>query len=203
MSTILVAEHDEDISSHLCDALRSSLECSVIRADQGTACLNMVESLVPDVILLCVHLPGMDGIEVCEALRRNQKSMHVPIILLASSLDAPEVITKGLEAGADDYLILPASDLELVTRVQVVRRMKQIREESSQAGELAISLSAQTAHQLRSPLNSIMGLAELIQKPFYGDLTEKQKYFVRIIADSGRQLLNLINELERDIRTKE
>lgn len=200
MSTILVVEDNKDVSFVICEILRSHIGCRIISAENGEECLKMVKKEPPDVILLDIHMPKMDGFEVCTILKEDEQTKHIPIIFLTATVADLKSRIRGLEIGADDYIVQPVDDLELITRIKVMLRIKQLIDRTliDPTGDTGISgplLSAEMAHNLRSPLNSIIGMAELIQKPFYGTLNEKQKEFSQIISRSSQQLLKMINEL--------
>ncbi len=195
MSTILVVEDNKDISFVICETLTSYIGCRIISAGDGEECLKIVKKELPDVILLDIHMPKMDGFEVCSILKANEQTKHIPIIFLTATASDLKSRIRGLEIGADDYIVQPVDNLELITRVKAMLRIKRLIDTAREAG---ISdrplLSAKMAHDLRSPLNAIMGMAELIQRPFYGTLNEKQKEFILTISKSSQQLLELINE---------
>ena len=192
---VLVVEDNKDVSLMICDILKYHIGCEVIRAYDGEECLIAVKEKVPDVILLDIHMPKMDGFQVCKILKEDEQTKRIPIIFLTASVDDIKSRIKGLELGADDYLIQPIDNLELITRVKVMLRIKRVIDQGGGANALNSKLSPKVAHDLRSPLNSIIGMADLIQKPFYGTLTEKQNEFAQIISNSGQELLKRINEL--------
>lgn len=192
---ILVVEDNKDVSLMICDILKYHIGCEVMKAYNGEECLNSVKEKAPDVILLDIHMPEMDGFQVCKILKEDEQTKHIPIIFLTASVNDIKSRIKGLELGADDYLVQPIDNLELITRVKVMLRIKRHIDQAGTVNTLNLQLSPEIAHELRSPLNSIIGMADLIQKPFYGTLTEKQKEFARIISNSGQELLNRINEL--------
>ena len=192
---VLVVEDNEDVSFMICETLRSYIGCNVITAMDGEACLKMAAEESPDVILLDIYMPGMDGFEVCRILKEDERTKLIPIIFLTPTADNMKSKIRGMEIGADDYLVQPVDNFELITRVKVMLRIKRLIDRAGGTDTSGPQLSPQMAHKLRSPLNSIIGMAELIQKPFYGALSEKKKEFALTISKSGYQLLKLINEL--------
>ena len=194
-STILVVEDNKDVSFVICETLSSYIGCRVISVGGGKECLKIVKKEPPDVILLDIHMPKMDGFEVCSILKEDEQTKHIPIIFLTATASGLKSRVRGLEIGADDYIVQPIDNLELITRVKVMLRIKRFIDRAGENSDSGPLLSAEMAHKLRSPLNSIMGMAELIQKPFYGTLNEKQKEFAQIISKSSSQLLKLIDEL--------
>lgn len=100
----------------------------VMTARSGVEALEMVNRSMPDIILLDVMMPGMDGFEVCERLKSNVHTQHIPVIMV-TALDQPQDRVKGLEAGADDFLTKPVSDVALFSRVKSLVRLKMLTDE--------------------------------------------------------------------------
>jgi DNA-binding response OmpR family regulator len=127
MSTILVIEDDTALRETL--AYNLSREEYVVQAvGDGLAGLKMAREIRPDLILLDVMLPGMDGFEVCRVLRQE---MNIPILILTAREDEIDRVI-GLEIGADDYITKPFSMRELMARVKAhLRRDRLIRQEAS------------------------------------------------------------------------
>ncbi len=95
----------------------------VLRADSGEAGMNLVKNALPDLVLLDWMLPGMSGIEFSRKLRADERTRHVPVIMLtARSEEADKII--GLETGADDYITKPFSPRELQARIKAVLRRR-------------------------------------------------------------------------------
>ncbi len=115
--TVLVVEDEAKLAALLCDYLRAAGFEPVVAADGPTA-LTLFGSVAPAVVLLDLNLPGLDGIEVCKALRRDSL---VPILMLTARADEIDRII-GLEVGADDYLCKPYSPREVVARVRALLR---------------------------------------------------------------------------------
>ncbi len=121
---ILVIEDEEDIV----ELIRFNLVKSgfkVTAAVDGNAGLNQARNPTPDLILLDLMLPGMDGLDVCRALRRDDRTASVPIIMLTARAGESDVVA-GLELGADDYVTKPFSPKVLIARVRSVLRRKRL-----------------------------------------------------------------------------
>lgn len=125
---VLVVEDDDKIAALLTDYLAAHGFDSA-RLDDGTHVVPFVEKRVPSAILLDLMLPGMDGTEVCKALRRFT---DVPILMLTARIDEIDRLL-GLEMGADDYVCKPFSPREVIARVKALVR----RAEGRVAGEVA------------------------------------------------------------------
>jgi two-component system, cell cycle response regulator len=97
-------------------------------AMNGVDALESVQRVKPDIVLLDVMMPGMDGIEVCRRIKGNTQTHHIPVIMV-TALDQPDDRVRGLEAGADDFLTKPVSDLALFCRVKSLVRLKMLTDE--------------------------------------------------------------------------
>ena len=100
----------------------------VITAMNGVDALESIQRTKPDIVLLDVMMPGIDGIEVCRRIKANVHTQHIPVIMV-TALDQPEDRVRGLEAGADDFLTKPVSDVSLFCRVKSLVRLKMLTDE--------------------------------------------------------------------------
>lgn len=100
----------------------------VITAHSGPEALERVNEDMPDIVLLDVMMPGMDGFEVCERIRANPATMHIPVVMVTALSDSTDRI-RGLEAGADDFLTKPVNDIALFARVRSLVRLKMMIDE--------------------------------------------------------------------------
>lgn len=192
MPKVLVVEDNKDVSFMVCEALRHHVGCEVITAGDGKECLEMVNAQSPDAILLDINMPGMDGFEVCKILKGDESTKRIPVIFLTATLIDLKDKIKGLEIGADDYLAQPIDNLELVTRVKVMLRIRQLIEKEKESESLYVTL-----HNLCAPLNSIIGFSELLESEGYGPLSPKQKEFIDLIHQSSITLRSEIMRFTR------
>jgi two-component system cell cycle response regulator len=120
----------DDILSNvkLLEAKLSAEYFEVVTAYNGIEALAKVEDHEPDIILLDVMMPGMDGFEVCRRIKHNPKCAHIPVIMV-TALDQPSDRIMGLEAGADDFLTKPVDDAALFARVRSLVRLKMMTDE--------------------------------------------------------------------------
>lgn len=128
---ILVIEDEMNIQ----ELLKYNLEkngYSVVVADNGTDGIEQARNNVPDLILLDIMLPGIDGLEVCKILRMDKTTKKVPIFMLTAKGEELDKIL-GLELGADDYITKPFSIKELIARIRAA--MRRINEDSFEAEE--------------------------------------------------------------------
>ena len=100
----------------------------VISANSGPEGIKKAESEVPDLIILDVMMPGMDGFETCRQLRQNPRTRHIPVVMLTALTEVQDRV-RGLEAGADDFLSKPVNDVALFARVRSLIRLKMLMDE--------------------------------------------------------------------------
>ncbi|AVH41390.1 PleD family two-component system response regulator [Agrobacterium tumefaciens] len=111
----------------------------VVTAEDGFKALAICDEEQVDIILLDIMMPGMDGFEVCERLKANPNTAHIPVVMV-TALDQPSDRVRGLKAGADDFLTKPVNDLQLIARVKSLVRLKAVSDE--------LRLRAETARQI-------------------------------------------------------
>ncbi|EJC78859.1 diguanylate cyclase (GGDEF) domain-containing protein [Rhizobium leguminosarum bv. trifolii WSM2297] len=111
----------------------------VMTAADGYTALAICERNQVDLILLDIMMPGIDGFEVCERLKASRKTAHIPVVMV-TALDQPADRVRGLKAGADDFLTKPVNDLQLISRVKSLLRLKTLSDE--------LRIRADTAHTM-------------------------------------------------------
>jgi two-component system cell cycle response regulator len=120
----------------------------VLTASDGYQCLDICSKVPVDVVLLDIMMPGIDGFEVCERLKSNPKTAHIPVVMV-TALDQSSDRVRGLKAGADDFLTKPVNDLQLMARVKSLVRLKMLTDE--------LRLRAETARNIGLDDSDFMG----------------------------------------------
>lgn len=155
----------------------------VIEADEGQSAVTMAKTEKPELIVLDLMLPGMDGLEVCRLVKNSRETAAIPIIMLtAKSEEIDKVI--GLELGADDYMTKPFSPRELLARIKAVLRRSQ--KESSVGGEFVLG-------KLRlnfSRYEAYLGTAKL-------ELTPKEYEMLKLFATNTGKVFTREQLLEK------
>lgn len=148
MTARVLIVDDIEANVKLLEARLSVEYFETIPARNGLDALNICAQECPDVVLLDVMMPGMDGFEVCRRLKSDSKTAHIPVIMV-TALDQPTDKIKGLEAGADDFLTKPVDDIALITRVKNLARLKTLTDE--------MLMRASTSEQMGVGQDAILG----------------------------------------------
>jgi len=128
MTARILVVDDVAANVKLLEARLSAEYFSVVTATGGREALAICERAECDIVLLDVMMPDMDGFEVCRSLKSNPVTQHIPVIMV-TALDQASDRVKGLEAGADDFLTKPVSDVALIARVRSLVRLKMMTDE--------------------------------------------------------------------------
>ena len=174
----------------------------VMPAGSGTQALERVRVRMPDLILLDLMMPEMDGLEVCRRLKTDPAAQRIPIIFLTASNEM-EHLVKGFEAGAVDYVTKPFNGPELLARVRTHLELKLARERLRQMNDEKNEFMGIAAHDLRNPLSEIKGFAELVMEEAqalkHGELEEHGRRICNTAVRMAEMVQNLLdaNRIER------
>src|ERR1043166_8459091 len=128
MSARVLVVDDVPSNAKLLEARLTAEYFDIVTATSGAEALTICERAQCDIVLLDVMMPEMDGFEVCRRLKAGPKTHHIPVVMV-TALDQPSARVRGLEAGADDFLTKPVSDIVLVARVRSLTRLKLVTDE--------------------------------------------------------------------------
>lgn len=162
----------------------------VMPALSGEQALQRCEQRTPDLVLLDMRMPGMDGFEVCAKLRENPRTADVPIIFLTAAHER-EVLVKAFESGAVDYVTKPFVAEELLARVKTHLELKSTRDRLTQLAQERAELTQVVAHDLKNPLAGILMATETLAK---ATLEVPQATALKGIRDSANRCLSFIDE---------
>jgi signal transduction histidine kinase len=197
---ILVVD-DDRLNRRLFAAILRPEGCEVIEADTGERGLELYALVPPDLVLLDVMLPGMNGFDACRELRNRYGDSAAPVIFTTARAESDDVV-EGLAAGGVDYLPKPIRAKEALARIRTHLQIRHLLaeqqllvEELSKANAAKNKLLGMAAHDLRNPLASIRGLAEFLRDGVVGRLTPDQLDLVETIHAASKQMLVLVNEL--------
>ena len=161
----------------LLEAKLSAEYFDVISAANGSDALRLAANDSPDLILLDVMMPGMDGFETCRRLKADATTHHIPIVMVTALSDASDRV-RGLEAGADDFLTKPVNDIALFARVRSLIRLKTMTDE--------LRLREETSHQL----GLMLGVGS--------EAVDVRRASVLIVEDNSIDIANIREVLQID-----
>jgi len=165
-----------------------------LSAYNGQEALKQAAEHNPDLIVLDVMMPDMDGYEVCERLKASKNTRYIPILMLTAKSGLEHKI-KGLDVGANDYLGKPFDYKELSARIKSLLALKSAREElvSDERSSALDQMMDELAHELRNPLTSIGGLARRVRE----NLSEKDrnKKYLELIIQEVTRLEGMVKDL--------
>lgn len=197
---ILVADDAPD-SVQLLEDLLTAAGYEVITAYDGLQALERALEEQPNLVLLDVMMPKMDGFEVCRRLKQADPMRFTPVVLITILQDL-EYKIRGLEAGADEFLSKPFNRLELLTRVRALLRtnalyleLQHSYEELRQLEALRNDLMAMIAHDLRSPLTVILGTLEVLAEDLRDVLSEEHTHVIGVAIRAARRQMGLIHNI--------
>ncbi|WP_114417611.1 hybrid sensor histidine kinase/response regulator [Marinospirillum perlucidum] len=165
-------------------------------AINGKIALKIAEKQRPDLILLDVMMPEMDGYEVCQHLKASDATRDIPVIFL-TALDSADDETQGLKLGAVDYIAKPLNPDILLTRINTHLSLDETRRQLAEQNQ-ALKESARMRedverimhHDLKGPLSSITSIPALFKE--YDNLTQRQQEFMEMLEAAGWRMLNMI-----------
>ncbi len=190
--TILVVDDTQDNLDLLEFALRRK-PIRMLRAASGFECLDIAREQNPDVILLDIQMPGMDGFETLKRLREDELTAKIPVILLTASKKDPVSIEKGLQLGADLYLTKPIDTEELLVRTRMLIR---IRRAEAELVRIKADFMAMLVHDMRNPILIIKSFLELLlEDENMKFLSDDLKMIAGSALNSSSTMLNLINDI--------
>lgn len=186
VSVILVAD-DEPINRALLQRRLEKGGYKVVLVENGKEAVDAVNASPPDLVILDVMMPVMDGLEACRRIKENPETNDIPVIFL-SARDETEVKVNGLTLGANDYIIKPFKAEELMARVDVALRLKQERDKLHETTREALSVAEQA--QERALTDALTGLLNRygLQRAITRELAAARRY--------GRSLSCLMMDID-------
>ncbi len=207
--TILVVDDIPNNVSVLFSFL-SKAGFKVLVAQEGKRAIHTAEQTKPDLILLDVMMPGIDGFEVCRILKTNEQTKNIPIIFMTALVDTVDKV-KGFELGAADYITKPVQPEEVLARVyahlKVQKLQRQLEQKNQELQLQTVELEKYTleletfsrtvAHDLKNPLNAIVGLSDLLIAEYEANALPSADTWenLQFIAQAGQKMLNIIDAL--------
>ncbi len=188
---LLVDDTPEHIEASVA-VLQSSYKVRI--ATKGNTALKLIEAHMPDLILLDVYMPEMDGFEVCRRIKENKDFNGIPIIFLTASNDE-ESIKKGFELGAQDYVVKPFNISELLARVKTHIQLKRQTESLREANRELDSFCLTVSHDLKAPLLSVNKLIEYFIADYRDHVDRSGQELLTTIREKSIEVVGIVDHL--------
>ncbi len=159
----------------------------------GIKALQQVEKSPPDLILLDVMMPGMDGYEVTRRIRKNPAFSYIPILLITAFHESS--VVEGLDAGADDFIRKPFDTDELLARVRSLLRLKHSLDEQQKMARQREDFVSRLTHDLRTPLVAADRMLNLFELETFCKLSPEMKQAIAVMIRSNQNLMQMVNTL--------
>lgn len=172
---------------------------SLVIAQNGKEAIERAVKIQPDIILLDINMPGMDGIEVCTVLKENEEIKEVPVIFLTAQNTTISKV-KGFSVGAADYIEKPYDPAELLARVATHLEIKFSREQIKKDSKLKATLKAHgiLAHEVYNPLTAIMGNLDMMKMMIEGKTLNEEKLltFIKRSLEGCQSIVEKVESLK-------
>lgn len=192
MKTVLVVDDDKPIRDFIATTLKYG-GFQALSAEDGPTGLKLAEQHKPDLIILDINMPEMNGFEVMQKIRSDERTNTIPVIFLTAQ-DNYSSMRKGMLEGADDYLVKPVSPTELMTAIKVQLSKRSIIEEkhNTTLHMLRKNIMYALPHELRTPISLISGYAALLEMDDGRAEPESVLKYARSIGTATARLERLI-----------
>ena len=197
----ILAVDDDRINLRIIGGILRHEGYEIAEAASGEQALEVYATFQPNLVLLDVMMPGIDGFATCRTLKKTYGDNCAPVIFVTAKSEADDVVM-GFDAGGVDYLTKPFRPKEVVARIrthlsnqQLVEQQKHLVDQLSKANADKDRFLGMCAHDLRNPLSSIRCLAELMDENAIGELTAEQREIIQTIHAASQSMLQLVNEL--------
>lgn len=173
----------------------------LLTAGDGETALELVTRETPDIILLDIMLPKMSGFEVCEKIKKNPATRFIPIVMITALKELKDKI-RALEAGADDFISKPFENVELLTRVKSLLRVKKYHDELEESNralqrmdQFKEELAHLIVHDMKNPIFVIQGNLQMMGMGLNDNISPAIKKYVDRIDRSTKGLLRMVSNL--------
>ncbi|MEA3317305.1 MAG: hybrid sensor histidine kinase/response regulator [Bacteroidota bacterium] len=192
---ILIAD-DEPANIFLLEGILTEEGYNVVSANNGFECLDALQEYTPDIILLDIMMPKLDGLEVLNKILADNKLKHIPVVIVTAKTDS-EDIEEALSIGAVEYIKKPIDEIELLARIKTVLRLKFQEDKLRDLVKSKDDFIRMVSHDVRTPFYSISGFTEILinDKELKSKLSEDHKEFLNYILSSTNFVVDYFNKL--------
>jgi CheY-like chemotaxis protein len=189
---ILIVD-DTPVNLDILNLVLTRAHYHVRMANNGMEALKEIAAQEPDLVLLDIMMPELDGLDTCRALKADPKTRHIPVIFI-TSLDNVTQKVKGFDAGAIDYIIKPFQKEEVLARIHTHLQLIYQKRELEQQNQLLSNFAHIAANDLKSPLIRMAGFTKILLKD-WSSLSNSPETYVQEIEESRYHMLASIDNL--------
>ena len=195
MHRILIVDDDPNVSLLMRLTLSRDGDFDLQVASNGEDALQMADQFHPDLMLLDLMMPGIDGMEVCRRIKADDNLRNISVIMVTAKREPGDII-KGMNLGADDYITKPFNPEELLARVRVHLRIRMLEQKTAAHRELeaVLKMALTMQHEINNPLTGIMGNSELLSD--WRNLPpEEVNKCVDVINQSAKRIRDIVQRM--------
>ncbi len=200
MDDVLIIDDMPD-NLRVLSAILTKQGYKVRKALSGQSAIASIQASLPSIILLDVRMPEMDGYAVCQILKDNPRTSHIPVIFISALSDVMDKV-KAFDAGGVDYITKPFQEAEVIARVETQMRLQKLQHQLIQCNEELLHSNREleqfayaVSHDLQQPLQTMMGFAKLLMMKHETHLDKTSVEYLAGILESGRRSQQLIQGL--------
>ncbi len=193
---ILVVEDEKD-TLFILERLLLKNNYQVFTATNGQEALEMLKKMMPDVIIADWTMPIIDGIELCDIIKKDEKYKLIYFILLTARASLKDRVA-GLDIGADDFLVKPVQNQEIMARIRSGIRIHNLQNELKRIehGKVLLEMAATIGHKINNPLSSLLMTIKSLEDDLKNDENKFEEDF-QIINASIERIKKLANDLSQ------
>jgi CheY-like chemotaxis protein len=195
-STLLVVD-DSPVSSMVVSLiLKKHSDYLTVRAWDGRECIKKAREVKPDLILLDIQMPEMNGIEVCKVLRKGEQTHDIPVIFVTASTD-DDTLKEAFESGGTDYVRKPVNKIELLARIKSVLIHKKLEKKLMEEERLngVLEMAGGICHELNQPMQVVSGYSELLLMDMGKDNSAYP--YIKMIKEQTNEMGSITRKLMR------
>jgi len=199
MSILIVDDNPENIT--LLRNFFMDLNLEILVSTNGKSAIEVAKKGLPDLILLDIMMPGINGFQVCTELKNIEKTKDIPVIFLTAKVETQDLV-QGFLVGGADYIKKPIQKEEILVRVQtqlLLRKYSKEKDElilkTMESSRAKSEFMARMSHELRTPMNAILGFSQLLMLDAQNEKATAREKDINRILKAGKHLLELINEV--------
>ncbi|MBN2410822.1 hybrid sensor histidine kinase/response regulator [candidate division KSB1 bacterium] len=199
-SFIFIVDSNTENVNLLIDLFQGTkIDCEAV--SDGFEALDKIKNRKPDLILIDIIPPGLDGFQLCENFKNNPELKDIPVVFTTTKTDS-QYIVKGFESGAGDFIIKPYDSAELLIRLQTHIKNKLHYDELRLINQTKNKFLSLIAHDLRNPFTILLNFSEILYQNFDEFSDEKKKDYLKYILESSQQSYDLMENLFRWARSQ-